>query len=92
MPPPAIHYAEVPRMVIATIIRLREAALRIDRAAKFTAPDDERAVEQAALFEIGQKSADGLVGIAALGRMSLGIAVLVPAAMQHLHHACATFH
>ena len=37
-------HAEVSRMVIATVIRLRQTALRIDCPAKFTSPDDERAV------------------------------------------------
>ena len=36
-------------MMVAPVIFLRELALAVNRAAKFTAPDDERVVEQAAL-------------------------------------------
>ena len=35
--------------MVATVIRLGELALRVDRAAELTAPDDDRVVEQTAL-------------------------------------------
>ena len=49
-------------VVVATLLTLRSGG-----AAKFTAPDDERLVEQAAAFEIFQERGDSLV--AGLGKL-----------------------
>ena len=43
-------HAEVPRMVVAPVIGGSEGALGIDGAAELPAPDDEGAVQQAALL------------------------------------------
>ena len=51
------------RMVVAAQAATeRDAGLDHRRAAKLTAPDDERAVEQAALFEIFDERGAGLIG------------------------------
>ena len=52
--------------MIAAVVVGRELALAVDGAAEFAAPDDQRVVEQAALLEIGNQGAGGLVGVAAL--------------------------
>src|SRR5262245_4672415 len=36
---------EAPRMMVATIVFFGQAALRVDRAAEFAAPDDQRFVQ-----------------------------------------------
>src|SRR4051794_28213960 len=46
---------EAAGMVIAAIIVGGERPLTVNRAAEFTAPDDERVVQKAALLEIGDE-------------------------------------
>ena len=58
--------AEAARVMVAAVVVLGERALRIDGAAELAAPDDERVVEQAALFQIGEQRGGGLVGVVAL--------------------------
>ena len=58
--------AEAARVMVASVVGLGERALRVDGAAKFAAPNDERVIEQAALFEVGEERGGGLVGVAAL--------------------------
>src|SRR5438128_12669474 len=48
------------RIVVAAV-----AALRHGQAAEFTAPDHQRGIEQAALYEVLEQRGDGLVGVAA---------------------------
>ena len=77
-------------MMVAAVVRLRQRALPVDRAAELAAPDHERAVEQAALLQIGQKRAGRLIGVLALRADVVGqVAMLVPAAVQDLHDAHA---
>ena len=57
-----------------------------DRAAELAAPDDERIVEQAALFQVLDEGGTGLVRIATLtADLAREIAMLVPALMVKLH-------
>src|SRR5437868_7127557 len=58
--------AETARMMIATVIILREFALGITRAPEFAAPNDERVIEHTALFEILNEGSAGLVRLARL--------------------------
>ena len=39
-------------MVVAAVVRFRQLALAVDRAAELAAPDDQRVVEQAALLQV----------------------------------------
>ncbi len=45
-------HREASRMMIATVIILRQATLAIHGTAEFSAPDDERVVKHAALLQI----------------------------------------
>ena len=45
-------HGEATRVMIAAVVCLCEAALRVNRAAEFATPDDERLVQQAALLQI----------------------------------------
>src|SRR5439155_4183341 len=54
-------------------------ALSLGRAAEFAAPEDERRVEQTALFEVGQQRGDRLIGFAGHSQMVFfDVAVRVP--------------
>ena len=65
----------------------------IGGAAELAAPDDERAIEQAALFEIGDESGDGLVDAAdEIAMSALDVVMAVPRAVVELHEAHAFFH
>ena len=59
-------HAEVPRMMIATVVGLCQRALRVNGPAKLTAPNNECVFEQPALFEIGNQRAGALVRVFAL--------------------------
>ena len=77
------------RIVIAAIGGAAAHAV-VGRAAKFAAPDDERALEQAALLEISYERGDGLVHAAdgiAVG--ALDVIVRVPSAVVELDEAHA---
>jgi hypothetical protein len=53
-------------VMVSPVVLAREIALGVNRATELAAPNDERVIEQSALFEFGQKSAGGLVGVVAL--------------------------
>ena len=55
-------------MMVAAVILGRKIALAVDRAAEFAAPNDQRIVEHAALFQVLNQRGRGLVGIQALRR------------------------
>src|SRR5579859_7143291 len=57
---------ETTRVMIATIVLGRQRALAIHCPAKLAAPDHERVVEQAALFQVDEQAGGRLVGVAAL--------------------------
>src|SRR5207245_4517513 len=81
---------EAARMVIAAVIVLGKLALAVDRAAELAAPDHQRVVEQAALFEVGYEGIAGLVDVAALvGQVDGEVKMLVPAAVEDLDEAHA---
>ena len=46
---------ETPRMVVAAVIFGGQRALAIDRAAEFSAPDDQGVVKQPALLQVGDQ-------------------------------------
>src|SRR5438552_13135725 len=57
---------ETARVVVAAIIGGGQFSLRVIGAAKFAAPDDQRLIEQTALFQVGDKTETGLIHILAL--------------------------
>src|SRR5215475_13366597 len=61
-------HREIARMMIAPVIGLGQLALAINRAPEFPAPDDQRVVEQAALFQILNERRRRLVSPPALER------------------------
>ena len=79
-------------VMVATVVVLFNLALAIDRAAEFTAPNDQCVIQQTALFEVLDQRGARLVGVLALLFDALGqIPMLVPAAMvelELLRHAC----
>src|SRR3954462_3158918 len=77
---PALHAAagqprrETPVIVIATV-----TALRSRRPAEFTAPEDQRVVEQTTAFQVGQEGGNRLVDVAReVARQFVVIAMRVP--------------
>ena len=82
--------AEIARVVVAAVVGLGQAALRVDRAAELAAPDDQRVVEHAALLQVLDQGPGGAVDVLALRLDVVGqVAVLVPAAVEDLHEAHA---
>lgn len=80
------------RMVITPIVRLGQCALAINGTTEFSAPNDQRIVEQSSLFQIGQQTGRRLIGIPALiGQVGREGAVLVPTAMEDLRKTHSTF-
>ncbi len=80
-------HTEVARVMVAPIIFASEFALTINRAAKLAAEHDERVVEHTALLEVFDERGGRLVDIHALVFDVRGQrAVLIPAAMENLHH------
>src|SRR5262245_41279988 len=57
---------KAPRVMVASVILLGEPALRINRPAKFAAPNDQRLVQQPALLQILHQAVTGLINVAAL--------------------------
>jgi hypothetical protein len=53
-------------VVVAAVVGLREAALAIDGAAEFPAPDDEGVFQHAALFQVLDEAIATLIDILAL--------------------------
>ena len=64
-------------MVVAAKVVRSHLALTVIRAAKFATPDDERVVQHAAGFEIGDEGGSGLVGLLALAFDTAGQAAVV---------------
>src|SRR5262249_51442408 len=90
-------HAETVVVVIAPIdftgVSSRGRQLHGRRAAKFAAPDNERAVEHPALLQILEQSADGLIallGQPAMVKLQVVVAVpWLPGAVPDLHEANA---
>ena len=53
-------------MMVAAVVGVREAPLRVDGPAEFAAPDDQGLVEQPACFQVADQAPAGLVDVAAL--------------------------
>src|SRR3954469_6472713 len=58
---------EAARVMVAAVVFSGERPLAIHRAAKFAAPNDQRILKQAPMFEVVNECGRGLIGIAALG-------------------------
>ncbi len=64
-------HREASGMMVAAVIGGREAALAVNGAPEFAAPDHQRVVEHAALFEVGDERGGGLIGFAAQLRQAV---------------------
>ena len=79
-------HAETIRVMVAAVV----ASLDHRSAAELAAPNDQRVVEQAPLFEVAQQRGGGFVGCSALLFESADeSAVMVPRFMEELHAADA---
>ena len=65
-PAAAEPHREAPRMMVASVFCRGKSALRVDRAAKFAAPDHQRLVPQAAELEILDEPVARLIDVLAL--------------------------
>jgi hypothetical protein len=78
-------------MMIASAGVLGQPALGIHRTAEFATPDDERVLQQSALFEILNEGMTGTVDIPALGRQYRGqVRMVFPAGQTSLAEAPTT--
>src|SRR5262249_15236345 len=79
---------EAARVMIAAVVVARQLALAVDRPAELAAPDHQRIVEQAALFQVGDEPVADLIDVAALGgQVASNVEMLVPAPVEDLHEA-----
>ncbi len=79
-------------MVVATVICFGQTALTVNGPSKFSAPDHQRVVQHAALFQILHQCVTRLVDDAALATNVVGkVAVLIPLADKHLSESHAAF-
>src|SRR5882724_7081063 len=62
-------HSEAARMVIASVVFLGKAALAVDSASEFAAPQDQRIIEKSAPLQIGHQR----VGSAIRRRAQLGL-------------------
>jgi hypothetical protein len=70
-------------MVVATVVRLGDCSLAISRSAELASPNQQRIVQQAALFQIRQQGGGRLVGVFALLAHVIGqVVVVVPAHVE----------
>src|SRR5262249_21005750 len=56
------------RVMVAAVIGLGQFALRIDGAAEFSAPNDQRVVQHPAIFQIPNQRGGRLIGVLRLFR------------------------
>lgn len=59
-------HAEVSRVMVPTVIVLREFALRVNGATEFAAPNDKCVIEQTPLLEVGDQRSGRLIRISTL--------------------------
>ena len=79
-------------MVIPAVVLLRNTALAVNGATEFTAPNNQRVIEQATLLEIGDQPVARLIDVLALGRHATGrVGMVIPVVEIHLHEAHAPF-
>src|SRR5439155_19826765 len=57
---------EAARMMVSAVVVGRQLALAVNRAPELAAPNDERVVQQAALFQITNQRGGWLIGVFAL--------------------------
>ena len=85
-------HGEAAGVMVAAIVLLGEAPLGIDRAAKFTAPDDQRVIKQAAGLEVLHEAITGLVDVtASIRQPASDVAVGIPVVEVDLHKPHAPF-
>ena len=79
---------EAARMMIAPVIVGRELPLAVDRSSEFTAPHDQRILQQVAIFQILDQGSARLVGVVALTDDGFreGV-VVIPASVKELDEA-----
>ncbi len=76
--------------MIASVVVAGEAALGVDGATEFTAPDDEGILEETVAFEILDETVGGLINVATLGgHASADIGVVIPVVVIDLDEADA---
>ena len=81
---------EAARVMVSPVVRRGELALRIDRAAEFAAPDDQRVIQKSALLQVDDQRRRRHVGVVALAAdLVRQVAVLVPAHVVKLDEAHA---
>ena len=91
----ALHAAagepDAERLVVVIAARIVVAVAVAGRgAAEFAAPDDQRAVEQAALLQVGEQRGGGRVDFGGACRQAVfDVLVMIPAAGPDLHEAHA---
>ena len=74
--------------MIAAVVCFSEDALRINRAAEFSAPDYQRVLQEPALLQVNDQRGGSLVGLEALASdFFRQVVVLIPAAVEQLHEA-----
>ncbi len=79
-------HGEAIRVMVAAVV----AALNHRRAAEFTAPDDERRIEQTALFQVTDQGGRWLIRLFAFALEPVGqSAVMIPRLVEELHKANA---
>src|SRR5688572_14443077 len=85
-------YGKTAWMMVPSIVVFGEGALAIVGPAEFAAPDYQRFIEQAALFQVGDQGGTGLVGILALSFDFAGqIAMRIPTLVIQLHKTNTIF-
>ena len=89
LPPAASEpHAETIRVMVASVV----AALNHRRAPEFPTPNDQRVVEQSALFQVFDERGAGAVRLACLVFQSLGkVAVVIPCLVKDLYETDAVF-
>lgn len=74
------------RMVVATIVVVRQLTLAINRSPELATKNDQRVIQQTALFQVRQKCGRRLIDISALAfHVFRQAAVVIPAAMKKLN-------
>src|SRR5439155_13898279 len=81
-------HGEASRMMITPVIGVRQRALAVNRASELAAPDHERVLKHAALFQIPDESGCSLARSLALKRqIAIELAMLVTTAVLKLDDA-----
>src|SRR5438128_5177773 len=83
-------HRETAAMMVAAVIGGGELTLAVDGSAEFAAPNDERIVEQATLFQVPDEGGARLIHVETLAANLPGqVTVLVPTAVHELDEANA---